>query len=1351
MFIDRIRRFFLGIHESLLTCYVRLYPLMSRFAKTKSALKAFRPFSQDILRVKFPGLDFTISQNMQLIKTGLRRFAFSFLICMILFPASGDISGSYEEMIFDKIVPEGNSSFGIIEDIQQDLSGFIWIAAKDGLFRYDGIQFKAYPFDRRNTRSISSNVITDLYCDKNGKLWVGTENGLNLYDEEFDRFTRFICVPDDPSTISANHVVRMDEDLNGFLWIATANGGLSQYIKKTNTFKRYTVAGKEGMHMVSDFLRTVFIDHEGMIWVGTVDKGAFGFNPVDNSMKLLSPGLSDGSHLAGNDIRSILEYPDGKIWFGSNSNGLSFYNKSSEQFTYFNSSTSKNYIVSDAIWNLFLDSRQNLWVCTDGGGLNRLDTISNSFISDKSISKNQNSISSDVVRVFYEDRAGNYWIGNFNAPLNYVDTHRKKFQLIRSSNKTEIEKGINKVTSIISGEDNSLWIGTDGGGLLTMDDEGRMKAKYIHQPGNKNSIINNKPICLERDGSGNIWIGTYEGGLSCFLPKEKRFRNFYPDGTDRNPRGAQIWDLMLDNNELWIASEKGVDVLDLKTERFLNIPVDKTSGKGTNVAGAWHIYKDSKGRILIGTIYGLNVYDRENDKFTYHEPALNDTLSISDKWVLTIFEDSHNRIWVGTNGGGLNLWKEPDQFVCFNTDHGLPGNVINGILEDSSGFLWISTNKGLARFDYDILKVRVYDIDDGIQDNRFNINAAYEDQEGKLYFGGINGLTCFNPSEIFENATAPPVVLTGFELFNKPVNIMDSRSPVNKNMVYQKEIHLTHKQMVFTIRFASLNFTQPEDNKYKYRLEGFEEEWNEVGNQHWATYTSLKPGKYVFRVMGSNNDDAWSPVGASITIIVHPPFYRTVWFISLLILFGIIGILAIYWYRVGEMKSINKKLSLLVAERTTEIENRNKEITKQNEEIIKQRDIATTQRDQISLQNKELEKHRNQLEELVKERTIDLAAAKEKAEDSDRLKTAFLENLSHQIRTPMNAILGFINLLSEKIDDKNSREYYLRIINDSGRSMLRLVEDIIDFSRMQTGHLHPDYSQCDVQRLIRDLVTSFRTKASREKPNLNFSMEFPSTGTVIVTDERKLTQILIKLLENSYKYTDSGNIRVGIKRIEEKKITFFVEDTGKAIEEKHLEKIFDHLFFIPELDKTRPTRGSGLGLAFAKTVTELLGGRIWAENTPEEGTIFLFTLPCSQKPDADIRPDILKTNAIFSWPEKKIVVAEDEDSNFQLIEAILKDTGVKLIRANDGVHLLEIVENESQIDLVLLDIQMPRMSGINAMQIIHDSNRKIPVIAQTAYDHVHYRNLCKEQGFIGFIVKPIRKLELLEAIQRCLG
>ncbi len=802
---------------------------------------------------------------------------------------------------------------------------------------------------------------------------------------------------------------------------------------------------------------------------------------------------------------------------------------------------------------------------------------------------------------------------------------------------------------------------------------------------------------------------------------------------------------MYDNNKLWLATDKGIDILDLQTKTFNYIPVGKKNNEGTNVEDCWYIYKDSKDRILIGTTFGLNVYYPELKQFKYFEPDLANLHSISDKWIFNIFEDSKHRIWIGTNGGGLNLWNEPeDEFRCFTSNDGLAGNVINGILEDNDGNLWISTNHGLTKFNYDSLSFVTYDSKDGLLDNRFSRNAACEDENGNMYFGGINGISYFNPKEIKENPFIPPVVLTVFQLFNKDVDINNPKSPVHSSMLTQKEIDLSSSQSVFTIKFAALNYIKPEENNYKYKLDNLEDQWNSVGHQHSATYTYLAPGKYKFRVIASNNDNIWNMKGTSIDIVVYPPYYKTWWFIALEIGFIILLIYSIYRLRVNDIRLLNINLAKLVAERTHQLED-------QNIEIIKQRDIATSQRDQIITQNEELEMHRNKLSELVEVRTKELLEAKQKAEESDKLKTAFLENISHEIRTPLNAILGFINLLSEEATNRDSDKYYHRIINESGKNLLRLIEDIIDFSRLQTGELKAFYTETDLNELIRQIIIPFRDKIIREKPEINIITEIPQEKINVFTDQKKLGQIFAKLIENAIKFTDKGYIKIGISEVSEKQITFYVEDSGIGIRPEFINKIFERFFKVEEENPSKLYRGAGLGLALAKQLTSVLGGRIWVRSEHRQGSTFYFTITHIKVNNEHKDLDTRNIEPIYYWPGKKVLVAEDEDSNFLLLEAFLKDTGVQLLHAKDGVEFLEIIDNDQNIDLVLLDINMPRMNGLNAIKIIRNSKKDMPVIAQTAYDLTYQREKCIEFGCNEFLTKPIKKEDLLNMVKRYLG
>jgi len=1257
-----------------------------------------------------------------------------------------------DDLVFEEIYLKDNYSFGIVEDFYQDKQGFIWIGAKDGLFRYDGVEFKAYYFNPDDPNSISNNVIRKIFGDSEGKMWVATENGLNCYIETQDYFIRYLNNPDDSTTIGSNFVREIVEDKSRNIWFATVNGGLSLFDREKNHFVRYNLDSPVEKRLTSNNLRTVFYDSEGILWVGTSDNGVIFFRPGNSEIQSLLPGPKDGNSLYGRDVRAIIEDQDGQIWFGTDGNGISCYNKKTKKFTYYlNDPGNSSSLGSDIIWSFTMDSKQNLWICTDNGGLNLYLPESNSFKQYKHDLLDQNSISSDVVRVLFEDNAGNFWIGNFNAPINYVNNFRKKFHNFQKNIYSANSLNNNMVSSILVDSENLIWIGTDGGGLNVYNQKSKQFKHYKHDPTNSYSIPNDKPMCLSEDKEGNIWIGHFAGGLSCYNKHNKRFYHYYPDGSNRTPRGTQIWDMMIDGEDLWIASEMGVDVMNLKTKLFTHLPVGSVGNKGTSTGSIWSIEKDSKGRILIGTINGLNVYDVVSKSFTYYLPDLNNPKSISDRWILDIHEDYKNRIWIGTNGGGLNLWKEDKEaFECFDIHDGLPGNVINAILEDSLGNLWISTNNGLSKFNYDNLAITNFNSDDGIQGNRFNINSSYKDKDGNMYFGGINGLTWFDPLRVKENLYIPNIVFTGFEIFNKEVNIHDADSPIKENINGLEEINLLFKHQVFTIHFAALNFTQPAENNYQYILENFEESWNDVGNQTSATYTNLMPGKYRFRVIASNNDKVWNVEGRSINIIVHPPYYRTWWFISLAIAVVILMVFTIYKYRIRQISMMNLKLTSLVKERTHELEKHSLEIENQNKEIASQRDMATIQRDQIQKQKEELEFHRNNLTLLVKEQTNELNIAKDKAEESDKLKTAFLENISHEIRTPLNAILGFINLLIEKKDDQRSRDYYLRIINESGKSMLRLVQDIIDFSRIQIGELKPVYGECNITELIKELVSTNREKIAREKPKLSILASLPKEETIAITDERKLNQILSKLIENSIKFTDEGHITIGIYKCNNSHITFIVEDTGIGIDPQHADKIFDRFFKVQDENPDKLYRGSGLGLAFAKVVTELMGGKIWVESQLKKGSKFYFTIPHIKPKSNEPRAEISGEKE-YKWAGKKILVAEDQESNYLLIEAFFKNTGVILYRAKDGVELLELLEKEPDVNMIFLDLKMPRMDGINAMKIIRESNKIIPVIAQTAYDRTYHREKCLEMGCNEYFVKPLRKKEMLEVVLKYLG
>jgi signal transduction histidine kinase/ligand-binding sensor domain-containing protein/CheY-like chemotaxis protein len=1289
---------------------------------------------------------------------GKKRKQYQFLIMAILLIGFSSLllrSQTFvknDELVFEKIYFQDNNTFDIVEAIKQDSFGFIWIGSKEGLFRYDGIEYKSYPVDRDDTNSLSNNVVRNIFIDSKKNMWVATECGLNLYNVNEDHFKRYYSVKNDTSTLASSFVTGISEDKFGNLWMTTNNGGLCMLDYKKDKFIRYSLESPISRKLSTNYLNTIYIDKEGTIWIGTGDIGVIFFKP-NNEINYLKPGARDGKNLFGNNVKSIIEGPDGKIWFGTNGLGISCYDRLKKEFNYFtNDPNNHNSLSSNIISYFYKDSRNNFWICTDGGGLNLFQPVQKTFKQYKQNPLDESSISSNVVRTIFEDRAGNYWIGYYNAPINYIDSHRKKFYTVENRLGCQnclIGKQIN---AIFCDSEDKIWTAVDGGGLNIFNPKTNKFKYYKHNPENPSSLANDKPLCFAEDKEGNIWIGFFEGGLGCYQKRNGKFVNFFPDGSKKNPQGKQVWDLMIDEDNLWLATEYGVEILNLKNKLFTFLHATPKNNKGTNVTCTWRIIKDSNSRILIGTISGFNVYNLEKGSLECFEPDLSKPEALSDKWVTSIFEDSRKRIWIGTKGGGLNLWLQPEnKFRCFSKKDGLSDNFIYSIQEDKSGNLWIATNSGLTRFNFDSLSFELYDVDDGLQGNRFEKNASFKDKNGIIYFGGSNGLTFFDPKDIKKNVYMPSVHITGIRLFNSKIDIHTPKSPIKENIILQKEIHLPDKQSVITIDFASLNYTQPGKNSYKYKLENLDKEWIFIGPQHSVTFPYLVPGKYTFRVIASNNDNIWNTTGTGISLIISPPIFKTFWFIALEILLTIMIIIGIYQFRSRNIRKTNHKLYELVNERTQLLEGRNKEIINQNKEILIQRDLATSQRDQIIKQNEELEKHRNKLTELIDISTNELMLAKQKAEESNKLKTIFLEVINHEIRTPMNAILGFINLLNEKIDDPKNRSYYLRILNESGKNLLRLIEDIIDFSRLQTGELQPNNETCNVNELIKQLVSTYRERASRDRPEINILSEIPDENIIINTDSKKLVQIFSRLVDNSLKFTEKGFIKLGIKENKPGSITFFVEDTSMGIPPENIDSLFERFYNNDHNNADKPSRESGLGLALSKHLTELLGGKIWVESNSYIGSIFYFTIACKKVNSIPDTQDMDFASNMYYWPGKKIIVAEDEISNFLLIEAIFKETGVEILHAEDGIEFLEIIEKNPKVDLVLLDIRMPRLNGLNAIKIVRESMKDIPVIAQTAYDHEYHRQLAYESGCNHFLTKPLRKVDLLNLVKTYLG
>jgi len=821
------------------------------------------------------------------------------------------------DMEFERISIEQGLSEATIWAIMQDSKGFMWFGTADGLNKYDGYSFTVYNHDPRDSTSISNNTIIAIYEDKSGTLWIGTRGGgLNRFDRETEKFTHYRLDPSDTNSLSDNHILSIHEDKAGALWIGTEYGGFNKFDSETERFEHYKHDPANPNSLSSDHIVRICEDKTGMLWIGTNN----GLNKFDKEHEFFTHYQHDpavANSLSHNQINAIYEDKSGILWIGTD-NGLNKlvpsefegYDKTGVKFVHYNHDpVNPNSLSENMIRSIYEDKAGNLWIGTAKGGLNKLILSPDSsgegsnkeevtFVHYKHNPHNPNSLSSNNVRSIFEDKSGVLWIGTDGEGLNKYVSLKKKFVHYKNDPYDPNSLSENYVYAICQDMDGMFWIGTIGGGLNKFDRETEMFTHYINDPSDPTSLSNNSvlSICESRhEGRKSLWIGTSDG-LNKFDKEKRLFVPYKHDPTNLNSLNDNRITSMIEDKSgnLWIGTYGGLDKLvpseveGLK-DQFVHYKHDPTNPNSLSEGRVRSIFEDKSGMIWIGTEGGgLNRFNPSDKQFVHykHDPA--NPNSLSNNYIFSIYEhssDSGSILWIGTNGGGLNKLvlstdsirkgfdSEKAKVIWFTVKEGLPSNVVYGILGDDHGNLWLSTNKGLSKFNPQTeIFIRNYDINDGLQCNEFNKGAYYKSSSGEMFFGGINGFNAFYPDSIKDNPYIPPVVITKFKKFNKIVRY---------DIAGTEEIELSYRDNYLSFDFVALDYTNPQQNQYRYRMEGFDKDWIDAGTRRFATYTNLDPGEYVFKVIGASRDGIWNEQGVSIKIVIKPPIWKTWWFIIL--------------------------------------------------------------------------------------------------------------------------------------------------------------------------------------------------------------------------------------------------------------------------------------------------------------------------------------------------------------------------------------------------------------------------------------------------------------------------------------
>jgi ligand-binding sensor domain-containing protein/signal transduction histidine kinase len=834
-------------------------------------------------------------------KAALALITISTLTLLLGPPALG-LEGSHADvknLKFTHLTTNDGLSQGYVTAILQDRRGFMWFATRDGLNRYDGNAFVVFKNNPNDPGSLSSNFIQDLQEDDQGYLWIATNAGVNRFDPTTEHCIRYLHDVNDTDGIASAYVTSIARDSGGYLWFGTVDSGIDRFDLRNGRFTHYR---NDSNRKFVGRITKVIAGRQGEIWfVG--ERGLFHLNPQTGEITR-PPAIPYGL-----TAESVYEDDAGNLWMLADSPivGLVKYDPKAERtakYPLLPAVPASTAYGGSTNGNLIADGRNGLWV-PSGLGLSYFDRRTEKFTYRLEHDETEpDSLDSNAILSVYQDRGGVLWVGTENAGLNILNFQQEHFGLYRHrpGDPNSLSRG--RVKAIYAEPNGVVWLGFFPRALDRLD---RKTGKITHYfPGghDEDALAEGANVDdIYKDAAGYLWVAGGGSGLDRFDERTGRFKHYRHKADDPH---SLISDNVLGiygdrNGQMWVAQQYGISSYDPPTDGFTNYQPDPNNPASlANWADV--IYQDRSGTLWLGTFGGALIrFDDKGKGFESYTSDPHDPRKLNGGGINTIHEDQTGTLWVGTFDGLYRFNRQNGTFTRYTENQGLPSSTIRCIREDGVGRLWLSTQKGISRFDPKTETFRNYDVSDGLQSNEFS-TGCYQGRDGEIFFGGSNGFNAFFPENVRDNPYVPPVVITSFKIFNKPVPV-GAKSLLKKAMPYADSLTLSYRDSVFSFEFAALSYGNSQKNHYRYKLERFDPGWNEVSSkQRLATYTNLNPGRYVFRVQGSNSDGVWNDEGVSLPILITPPWSRTNWFRALCAAVFLALLWAAYQYRVWQLQ-----------------------------------------------------------------------------------------------------------------------------------------------------------------------------------------------------------------------------------------------------------------------------------------------------------------------------------------------------------------------------------------------------------------------------------------------------------------
>lgn len=1184
-------------------------------------------------------------------------------------------------MITKIISSNDGLSNSAISVIHKDSSGVMWFGTWDGLNSFDGRNIRIFKSDKKNPKTITSNVIIDIVEPAKGTLWVSTTNGVNRLNTETRDVERYF-VEEGKNASTSSKSYKLTLGPQNLVLCYTLKNELTYYDRSTDRFVPLhieAVSSKKIIELVSDAQGSVFmvssdaelfrlqlrirhnqpevsscvrvlnqfsawniyLKSDNEFWL--IDKDLnyiYLFNSENGLFKI----IADISALPSKGgILTINEF-NNEIVLGLATTGLFYYDILRKSWVQI-----QNPEYHGGVLSSFFDKKQQiLWVGTNNNGVisSYREQLNFKCIANKDLSNRHAS----AVRAINEDGQGRIWVGSRGNGVSIITN-----PLMANSKVINIPEFINKsILSICKGPDNLMFIGSESEGLFAVDYK----------------TLNVKRVDLS---------------------KSRKFSY-----TSNPPVYGLFWDQTA--SALWIGTN---------TEGAFQVEL-KTANGQISVQNIYSYNKENKSGLKNNNIYSIIGLDKSNvllstrgaglflvNKFS-HKAVTNinqDSPSpLTDNDVLCLQRSSDDVFWAGTSYG-LNklIFKNNKIRVTHYTEQsGLPNNTVHGILEDSNGIIWISTNNGLSKIDPANNEVTNYNHGYGLQSNEFSDGAYFKSSKSELFFGGINGLNHFFTSEFEERNFNPDILITDIKINNSAFPL----SAFTKTDRKGSYISLKYNQNFFTFTFVALDYINNSNCEYSYILEGFNKEWVTTGTSNTATFTNVTPGNYILKIKASNGDKLWSNQHYTLRIKIDKPWWAG---ITAFIIYFLLTIIIIYFI----YSTIKKRVQL-------------------NRTIFEER-VAK------------------------KEQLVTYEA-----------KLRFFTNIAHEFCTPLTLIYGPCEKLLENESMNGSTKKYLHIIKNNAERMQRLINDLMDFRRVETDNKKIVFENIDIQELVKYISDNFIEFS--EQKQISFTLNFANENKHFISDRDALEKIMFNLVSNAYKYTnEAGKIDINVE-ISDENLTIQVTNTGPGIKKEELVNLFNRFQILDNFERNAQQgriQRNGIGLALTKSLVKLLEGKITVDSEENNYTTFTVVLPV--KKDVIVK-EVISTPEVFepdnsfkpaSDDKKPLILIVDDEAEIRILLRDILSTQYELIEAADGISAIELLKH-NRPELIISDILMPNMSGVELLAEIKNSRltAHIPVVFLSSKSTLDEQIAGYERGLEFFIAKPFNPRYLLSVVGR---